>query len=239
VVRPGTANPLYGGSIPPAASMQTQQPSAREVFTSIAILAVAIGVAYTVTVTIGVESLRESVLNAGWYAVLLVVILKATTIVVAPLGGTIIYPIAGAAYGFWPGLGVTLLGDALGSTIAFVLSRYFGRSILAFFTSASQVPTVDAVLLELTDKKRFAMARVYFAGFMDLFAYAAGLTRIPYWYFILVHIAVHAPVAALYVLFGDILISGNWWLTIPIGLLMAGLAVFGASRFATISAKGA
>jgi uncharacterized membrane protein YdjX (TVP38/TMEM64 family) len=214
-------------------------PSAREVLTSIVVLAATIGAAYVVTVTVGVESLRGYVTEAGWYALALIIILKATTIVVAPLGGTVIYPIAGAAYGFLPGLGLTLIGDGLGSTIAFFLSRRFGRSILHFFTAASQVPTIDAVLAELTDKKRFALARVYFAGFMDLFAYAAGLTRIPYWYFIVVHIAVHAPVAALYVLFGDILVSGNWWVTIPVGLLMGGLALFGASRFVSLGAKGA
>lgn len=204
---------------------------------SLFFLALAIVVAYVVTVTIGIESLRESVTSAGWYAVALVLILKATTIVVAPLGGSIIYPIAGAAYGFWPGLGLTLVGDAVGSTIAFFLSRLFGRSVLRFFTAASQTSTIDAVLAELDDKRKFAKARVYFAGFMDLFAYAAGLTKIPYWYFILVHMAVHAPVAAFYVLFGDLLVSGNWLLTIPIALVISGLAVFGATRFASIKSS--
>ncbi len=217
----------------------SEQPSARELLTSVFFLAVAIGVAYFVTVTVGIESLREYVAAAGWYAVGLVVVLKATTIVVAPLGGTIIYPIAGAAYGFWPGLGLTLLGDAVGSTIAFFLSRTFGRAILRFFPAESQASTIDAVLTELDDRKKFARARVYFAGFMDLFAYAAGLTKqIPYWYFIVIHIAVHAPVAAFYVLFGDLLVSGNWWLTLPLGLVMSGLAVYGATRFTSLGAKG-
>lgn len=202
-------------------------------------LTVVIGVAYYVTVYVGVDSLRHTVQSAGWYAVALVVTLKATTIVVAPLGGSIIYPIAGAAYGFGPGLALTLLGDALGSTIAFFLSRLFGKSVLRFFTTTSQQPTLDAVLERLSTKKEFAKARVYFAGFMDLFAYASGLTRIPYWYFITVHMAVHIPVAMLYVLFGDVLVSGNWLLTLPLALLMSGLAAFGATRFLAPGAKGA
>lgn len=210
--------------------MEQKQPSVREAVTSLFFLALAIGAAYFVTVTVGIESLRDTVAAAGWYAVALVLTLKATTIVVAPLGGTIIYPVAGAAYGFWPGLGLTLLGDAVGSTIAFFLSRLFGRSILNFFTSASQVPTIDAVLTQLGDKREFAKARVYFAGFMDLFAYAAGLTRIPYWYFIVVHMAVHAPVAALYVLFGDLLVAGAWYITVPVAVGIAAIALFGASR---------
>ncbi|MBU6310329.1 VTT domain-containing protein [Patescibacteria group bacterium] len=218
--------------------MQTsQKPSLREALTSLALLGAALGLAYAVSTYIGIDALRAAVASAGWYAVVLVVILKATTIVVAPLGGTIIYPIAGAAYGFFPGLGLTLLGDALGSTIAFFLSRRFGRSILRFFTSASQAPTIDAVLIELSDKRRFARARVYFAGFMDLFAYAAGLTRIPYLYFIAVHSAVHAPIAALYVLFGEVIVSGAWWLTLPLGIGMSLLAIYGATRL-SIGVKG-
>lgn len=217
----------------------TEQPSWRELASSLFFLALALGVAYIVTVTIGIESLRESVTDAGWYAIALVVLLKATTIVVAPLGGSIIYPVAGAAYGFWPGLGLTLFGDALGSTIAFFLSRLFGRSILRFFTAASQASTIDAVLVELSDKAKFAKARVYFAGFMDLFAYAAGLTRIPYWYFIIVHIVVHAPVAALYVLFGEVLVSGVWYVAVPFALVVSLLALFGASQFTALTGKGA
>lgn len=216
----------------------SEQPTSRELISSLLFLALAIGVAYFVTVTIGIESLRESVVDAGWYAIVLVVTLKATTIVVAPLGGSIIYPVAGAAFGFWPGLALTLLGDTIGSTIAFFLSRFFGRSILRFFTAQSQTSTIDAVLLELNDKKTFAKARVYFAGFMDLFAYASGLTKIPFWYFIVVHMAVHAPVAALYVLFGEVLVSGVWYLSVPLAIVMGGLAVFGASRFNALTTKG-
>jgi uncharacterized membrane protein YdjX (TVP38/TMEM64 family) len=215
-----------------------QLPSVREALVSLVVVGLAIGVAYFVTVYVGVESLRASVQSAGWYAVALVLLLKATTIVVAPLGGTVIYPVAGAAYGFWPGLGLTLLGDALGSTIAFLLSRFFGASILHFFTAESQRPTIDAVLSKLTDKREFAKARVYFAGFMDLFAYAAGLTRIPFWYFISVHMAVHAPVAALYVLFGDMLISGAWYITVPVALVVSFLAIFGASRMLKLGSAG-
>jgi uncharacterized membrane protein YdjX (TVP38/TMEM64 family) len=217
---------------------EQRPPSTKELLTSIFFLVVTIGVAYYVTVSVGVDTLRESVASAGWYAIALVITLKATTIVVAPLGGTIIYPIAGAVFGFWPGLALTLFGDAIGSTIAFFLSRIFGKSILKFFTAESQAGTIDQVLAMLDNKRKFAEARVYFAGFMDLFAYASGLTRIPYWYFIIVHMAVHAPVAALYVLFGDAIVTGNWLLTLPLGVLMSGLAVYGATKFISLSAKG-
>jgi uncharacterized membrane protein YdjX (TVP38/TMEM64 family) len=209
----------------------TEQPSWIEVVRNLALIGLTIGVAYVVSVTIGIDTLRESVAGAGWYAIAIVIFFKASTIVVAPLGGTIIYPIAGAVFGFWPGLVITLCGDALGSTIAFFISRFFGRSVLHYFTVSSQNATIDAVLGQLSDWTKFAKARVYFAGFMDLFAYASGLTTIPYWYFIVVHMAVHAPVAAIYVLFGELIVSGAWIITVPLVLGSTALALFGAWRF--------
>ena len=206
---------------------------------SLTLIAVVIGIAYFVTVVIGIDNLREKVEGAGIFAPLIVILLKATTIVVAPLGGAIIYPIAGAVFGFWTGLLYTFIGDALGSTLAFYISRYFGRSVLHYFTAPSQRPVVDQVLERLSTRASFAKARVYFAGFMDLFAYAAGLTRIPYWFFILVHMAVQLPIIALYVIFGDVLVSGEWYYIVLFGVLMSALAAFGAWRFNIDLSKGA
>ncbi len=189
-----------------------------------------VAIAYFLTTYIGVDTLRERVADAGWIALALIITAKATTIIVAPLGGTIIYPIAGAAYGILPGLGVTLIGDFVGSTVAFFLSRWFGSSILNTFTSRAQAPLITNVLTQLEDRTAFVWARISAAGFMDLFAYAAGLTKVPYGYFILVHMLVHTPIAALYTAFGDILIHGNWITTALYTLIVGGLAAFGASR---------
>lgn len=214
------------------------QPTTAEVLRNLAFIIVPLGVAYYVVVTLGLDQVRDSVATAGIWAPLIVILLKASTIAIAPLGGGIIYPLAGALFGFWTGLALTLVGDALGSTIAFFISRYFGRSVLNYFTSPSQRPMVEKVITQLTEKWSFAKARVYFAGFVDLFAYAAGLTRIPFWFFIIVHITVHAPVAALYIAFGDLVVSGNWYLVVPLGLASTLLAIFGVWRFNVGLARG-
>ncbi|MEK7063522.1 MAG: VTT domain-containing protein [Patescibacteria group bacterium] len=210
--------------------MEDTKPSAKEAFWNLGIIAVTVGVAYIITVTVGLDTLRDKVADAGIFAPLIVILLKATTIVVAPLGGAIIYPISGAVFGFWTGFAYVFLGDLIGSTIAFFISRFFGRSVLNYFTSTSQRPMVDQVLGQLGDKWSFAKARVYFMGFMDLFAYAAGLTRIPYWYYIVVHMAVQVPFIVLYTAFGDVIVSGNWYAIAGIGIGFSVLAIIGAYR---------
>ena len=208
-----------------------EEKSKKGLLKNILIIIVTLGIAYFVTVTIGLEGLREKVEGAGIYAPFLLIILKATTIVVAPLGGTIIYPIAGALFGFWKGLALTLLGDAIGSSIAFWLSRKFGRSILHYFTGSGQMPIIEKVVERLSDRKQFVKARIFFAGFMDLFAYAAGLTKINFWFFLSVHMAVHAVLVALYILFGDLLISGKFMMVFFVGIGSTLLAALGAWMF--------
>lgn len=232
-------NAETGSELRTQANDSLPQPSWSDVLKNLLFIAVAIGIAYFVTVHIGLEGLREKVETAGIYAPIIILILKATTIIVAPLGGTPLYPIAGALFGFWYALGLTLLGDFIGSTIAFYISRKFGRTVLHFFMTKTQTPTVEKVVGRLGEVKSFIKARIFFAGFMDLFAYAAGLSTINYWLFIVVHIIVHAAPASLAVIFGDLLVSGNWKAVIIAGVGSSILAAAGVWWFHADLAKSA
>ena len=214
------------------------RPSWKEVVRNIILIVITLGVAYLVTYYIGLENLREKIDATGIYSLAIIVLLKTTTIVVAPLGGTIIYPVAGALFGFWKALILCLIGDTLGSSIAFALSRAYGRSILNFFTSKSQRPIIDKVMATLGEKKSFIKARIFFAGFMDLFAYAAGLTKINFWFFITVHMGVQTIGAILLILFGDLLVSGNIAMTLLVAIIGTGLASIGVWLFHLDLAKG-
>lgn len=207
------------------------EPTWGDVAKNFAFIALAIGVAYFVTVRVGIEHVREAVASAGVWGPFIIILLKATTIVVVPLGGTPLYPIAGALWGFWQGLGITLIGDALGSGIAFYLSRYFGRSILRFFMSRQHVPIVEKLITECSETKTFLKARLFFTGFPELFAYAAGFTRVSFPLFLIVHVGIHAIPASLLVVFGDVLVSGNKVALVSAGLVSSLLALGGVWWF--------
>lgn len=209
----------------------TKPPSWRDVLKNLAFIAIAIGVAYYVTAKVGIDNARAAVDSAGIFAPLLIIFLKATTIVVVPLGGTPLYPIAGALYGFWQALGITLIGDAIGATIAFYLSRRFGRTILRFLMSRQHLPMVEKLVERSGEVKTFLKARLFFAGFPELFAYAAGLTKINFPLFIVAYIGVHAIPAGLLVVFGDLLVSGNLKAVISVGIVSTLLASAGVWWF--------
>ncbi len=214
------------------------KPSLKGFFANLFFLAITLGAIYFFAVYLGIDNLREKVLHAGIFAPLLVVLLKATTIVIVPLGGTPIYPIAGALFGFWKGFALTLAGDALGASIAFYLSRILGQRILGYVMGKAHTPTVLRLIEQFGDTKQFIKARIYFAGFPELFAYASGLTRVSFLLFLPVYMSVMALYSLLLVAFGDLLLSGNLFFILGLGLLSSILALAGVYSFTATLSQG-
>lgn len=153
----------------------------------------------------GINEMRERIAMVGIWGPLLIILLKASTLVVAPLGGSPLYPIAGAAFGFWYGFLYTFLGDFLGTAIAFYISRLFGRKVAEYFVTKPGMRVVDAVLGYLETTRGLIQARLIFFSFPEGVVYAAGLTAIPFWKFLVVLIPIGIGPAALLVAFGQAL----------------------------------
>src|SRR3989344_7202927 len=75
-------------------------------------------------------SLANQIDSFGILAPIIFVLLKISTVVIAPLSGTPLYFIAGSLFGNFDGLILSLLGDFLGSTVCFFLSRFYGHKIV-------------------------------------------------------------------------------------------------------------
>lgn len=194
-------------------------------------IAIAIGAAYAITVTIGIDRLREAVASAGMLGPLIVVLIKMSTIIVVPLGGGPIYAIAGAVFGFWEGLLYTLIGDVLGFTVAFYISRLWGRSIVQFFVPKAQLPTVETILVRGGTLQPFIKARIAFAALPEVFAYAAGLSPVSFFVFLPIQMVPHIPTMALVVFFGDALLAGNPVYLVSAAVFAAGLMIIGGWWF--------
>src|SRR3989344_5240234 len=72
-------------------------------------------------------SLVNQIDSFGILAPIIFVLLKISTLVIAPLSGIPLYFIAGSLFGNFNGLILSLLGDALGSVVCFLLSRFYGQ----------------------------------------------------------------------------------------------------------------
>lgn len=154
---------------------------------------------------IGIDNMKEKVMAAGIFGPLLLIFLKASTLVFAPLGGSPLYPVAGALFGFTKGFIYVFLGDVLGSVMSFYISRIFGRKIASYFLSKPGMHAADDILRHIGTTKGFIQARLIFIGFPEAINYGAGLTTISFWKFITISILIGAIPIAVLVAFGEVL----------------------------------
>ena len=180
-----------------------------EAVRNLVFIAIAISAAYIVTVTIGIDRLRETVASAGMLGPIAIVLLKMSTIIVVPLGGGPIYAIAGAIFGFWNGFLLTLIGDLLGFSAAFYISRLWGRSLVQFFVPKTQLSTVEDIFVRGSALRPFIKARIAFSALPEVFAYTAGLSTVSFLVFLPIQMIPHIPTIALVVFFGDALLAGD------------------------------
>ena len=147
--------------------------------------------------------LQTELASFGIWTPIILILLKASTLVIAPLGGTPLYLLAGALFGNVNGLLLALLGDLLGSTICFYLSRIYGQKALGFFAGSQNVERVLKTVNIISTTRSFSKARLGFVSMPELLAYAAGLSKISFWKFTIVNILFYIPVDIVLVFFGS------------------------------------
>ncbi|MEK7502928.1 MAG: VTT domain-containing protein [Patescibacteria group bacterium] len=177
--------------------------SKSEILRNIFILILVIAAIYGFSIFLGIENIREKVEGAGVFGPLFLIVLKALTLIIAPLSGSPLYPISGALFGFTKGFIYMTIGDVLGTSISFYISRIFGRKVAEYFVTKYGMKAVDDVLKHLGTKRGMLRARLIFFGFQEAVAYAAGLTSISFWWFLLIHNSVNIVPHAILVALGD------------------------------------
>lgn len=166
-------------------------------------------VIYLGTRIIGVENIQSKVEAAGLWGPLLFILIKSSTIIIAPLGGNPLYLIAQPLFGYTRGAIYLFIGDIIGYTVVFYLSRIFGRNVIKKLLSDKQLAYVEKFLTKVGTWQGLSLARIIFFGFADLVSYTAGLTPIPFWQYILVTIPVILVLIAFYMAVGVTFITGQ------------------------------
>ena len=132
------------------------------------------------------NSLEHLVESFGIWAPIIFVLLKISTLVIAPLSGTPLYFLGGALFGGVHGLTLSLLGDFLGSTICFYLSRFYGQKVIKIFAGERYTEKVVKTVEVLKNTKSFIKARIALFFIPELLAYASGLSKIQFFTFLFV-----------------------------------------------------
>lgn len=179
---------------------------------------------------VDIESLQTWVERAGVWGPVVFILLKISTIVIAPLSGSPLYPLVGLLFGFWPGILYVALGDFLGYTIAFYLARLFGRSFVQKLISGKEESLIARIVDHISDTKGFFQACLTFFGLPEVLSYGAGLSQLSYIKFISILWPIFTTITVLLVFFGSVLEPKNGSLfigfVIPVigslGLLIGG-----------------
>ncbi len=207
----------------------------REAVQNILWLFLFVGLMVAASFFISIEELAALVARAGFWGPLLLIVLKASTIVIAPLSGSPLYPLAGALFGGSIGLLSIVLGDMLGAVISFYISRRYGKAVVARFLSASNLKFLDTALSYMGSVKGFLIARILFSPLPEVASYGAGLTTIPFWPFFFIHSVVGLVPAMVLVWFGASLSlsSGPFGMLaiLLVGSVAAGVGVFAFFKF--------
>lgn len=157
-------------------------------------------------VMMGNENLVTTIAEAGIWAPFLLILLKVSTIVISPLGGTPIYFAVPALFGFWPGFIYLVIADIIGYSAVFWISRTYGRRVMEKMLSEDQIKWADGMLKYMGNWKGLTMVRVMFAPLADTISYAAGLTKISFkeyfWAtapFLVLHVAVTNSISSTFI----------------------------------------
>ena len=174
---------------------------------------------------VDIDSLKEWVLTAGAWAPLVFILLKMSTVVFAPLSGGPLYPIAGLLFGFWPGLLYMQVGDFLGYSISFMISRIWGRKIVLKLISGKEKGLLAKIIDHIGDTKGFVHACFSFFPMPELLSYGAGLSRMPYTKFILILQPLSMIASAIFVYMGSRFDFSNQSILISLGIPLMGIMV--------------
>ncbi len=139
---------------------------------------------------IDLNTLREAIASAGPLAPILYILVKASTVIFAPLSGTALYIFSAPLFGFWNALLYSFTGDLIGSVVTFYISRLFGRPVVEYFAGKKNMPHIEDALELMATTKGFLTMRLAAISMPEIASYAAGLTKINFWFFISIHMAI-------------------------------------------------
>lgn len=139
---------------------------------------------------IDLQSIKDVIESAGVLAPIIYILVKASTVIFAPLSGTPLYVFSVPIFGFWWGVLYSLIGDLIGALVTFYISKRFGRPVVSYFAGKKNMPYIEDALELMATPKGFLTMRLAAVSMPEIASYAAGLTKINFWFFIIVHMLV-------------------------------------------------
>lgn len=156
------------------------------------------------------NALLEWVDQLGFWGPLAIIAMMITAIVMSPIPSGPIAMVAGAIYGPVWGTAYVVIGAEVGAVIAFCTARFLGYEAMQRWSRIR--PILDWLGKDRSQTGLMAVVfisrLVPFISF-DAISYAAGLTPLAFWRFVLATLAGVIPTAYLITTFGEALITAD------------------------------
>ncbi|GAB7093316.1 TVP38/TMEM64 family protein [Halolamina litorea] len=175
------------------------------------------------------DELRAFVDGYGVLAPLVFVVLHAAQVVVAPIPGQLTGFVSGYLFGGFLGTVYSMVGVTIGSAIAFLLSRRYGRPFVESVVRTDVVDRFDAFVDDAGLLSLFVLFLI--PGFPDdVLCFVGGLTDIDIRKLIAITVVGRAPGYILVNVSGASLANGDRRLTIVLLFLLTGVSAWAYVR---------
>ena len=164
---------------------------------------------------------RNWIQSFGFWGQLVFVCLAAVQVILAAIPGGPVQIAAGYAFGIVEGSLLCTLGIQIGSAIAFLLARYLGMKVIDLFFPREKIDSIQF----LQNSKRLDL--ITFVCFLipgapkDLLTYFCGITKIPFWKFMLITTVARFPSIVISVMSGNAIVEQKYFTAIIIVCALA------------------
>ena len=172
------------------------------------------------------QDLRPLIQGYGTLAPVVLVVLQAVQVVVAPIPGQVLAVVAGYLFGPWWGTIYNMIVIKIGSTIAFWLSRRYGRAYVENIVHKNALEQFDAVS---DNHGRSALLFIFLVPGLpdDVICFAGGLTDIPLWQLVVIAIVGRAPTFFLVNVVGGLLGTDRLAVALELAIVLVLISALG------------
>ncbi len=122
---------------------------------------------------------------SGNWGILLILLLRFSSIVIPILPGTYCLLISGFLFGIVDGLIISFIADLISCSLCFSLSRRFGRKILRKIMSQKYLNKFENISINYLERNFFLLTGFLMTGWFDFVSYGVGLTKLKFRSFLL------------------------------------------------------
>jgi uncharacterized membrane protein YdjX (TVP38/TMEM64 family) len=172
------------------------------------------------------REIRAFVQGFGVWAPLVLVVLQALQVVLAPVPGQVLAVAAGYLFGAWWGTLYNMIGITIGSTVAFWLARRFGRSYVEDIVHEDTLSRFDGIS---DDRVRLGLFVFFLLPGLpdDVLCFVGGLTRLPLWQLVVIAVVGRAPAFFVVNVVGELLGTAQFEAAALLAIAVLAVSVVG------------